>query len=90
MYTVGNPQVTLFKSTYRRHTNFAVEAIEAPFNGAADFGKRVQCTVPRNGDLINRGYTLPAVTVPAGKEFRWLNWIGHTLIKNVEVDEEFS
>lgn len=89
MYTTGNPQVTLFKSTYRRHTNFAVEAIEAPFNGAADFGKRVQCTIPRNGDLINRGYiqvTLPQVHVPRNKEFRWLNWIGHALIKSVEVE----
>lgn len=89
MFTTGNPQVTLFKSTYRRHTNFSVESIEAPFNGAADFGKRVQCTVPRNGDLINRGYiqvTLPAVTVTSGTEFRWLNWIGHALIKNMEVE----
>ena len=89
MYTSGNPQVTLFKSTYRRHTNFSVEPIEAPFNGAADWGRRVQCTVPRNGDMINRGYvqvTVPAVTVPDGKEFRWLNWLGHALIKNIEVE----
>lgn len=89
MYISGNPQVTLFKATYRRHTNFAVEPIEASFNGAADFGKRVQCTVPRNGDLINRGYiqmTVPAVTVSAGQEFRWVNWLGHAIVKNVEVE----
>jgi hypothetical protein len=29
--------------------------------------------------------TLPAVTVGQGKAFRWLNWLGHILVKNVEI-----
>ena len=28
LYITGNPQVTFFKSVYRRHTNFAIESIE--------------------------------------------------------------
>ena len=89
IYLTGNPQITFFKVVYRRHTNFSMEAIEQTFNGSADFGKRVTCTVSRNGDLMHRVYlqvTVPQVSVPAGCEFRWLNWLGHTLIKFAEVE----
>ncbi len=56
VYLTGNPQITFFKVAYRRHTNFAMEAIEQTFNGNADFGSRVTCQITRNGDLINRVY----------------------------------
>ena len=43
VYLTGNPQITFWKVTYRRHTNFAMESIEQTFNGQADFGRRVTC-----------------------------------------------
>ncbi|NBT46791.1 MAG: hypothetical protein EBT07_03075 [Actinobacteria bacterium] len=93
IYLTGNPQITFFKVVYRRHTNFAMEAIEQTFNGSANFGKKVQCTISRNGDLIHRVYlqaTLPQVqlasTDPSGAQFRWLNWVGHNLINNVYIE----
>ena len=90
IYLTGNPQITFFKVVYRRHTNFSMEAIEQTFNGSADFGKRVTCTVSRNGDLMHRVYlqvTVPAVTAnDSTSTFRWVNWLGHVLIKNVEVE----
>ena len=92
IYLTGNPQITFFKVVYRRHTNFSMESIEQTFNGTADFGKRVTCTVSRNGDLINRVYlqvTLPGVETTndsVSHNFRWVNYIGHVLIKQVEVE----
>jgi hypothetical protein len=93
IYLTGNPQITFFKVVYRRHTNFAMEAIEQTFNGTANFGKRVTCTISRNGDLIHRIYlqaTLPQVTLQAsdgsGAQFRWLNYVGHNLINSVELE----
>jgi hypothetical protein len=90
IYLTGNPQITFFKVSYRRHTNFSMESIEQTFNGIADFGKRVTCTISRNGDLIYRTYlqvTLPAVQVPnSSAAFRWINYIGHFLIKSVELE----
>ena len=93
VYLTGNPQVTFFKIVYRRHTNFAMESIENPFNGSPNFGKRVTCTIQRNGDLIHRIYlqaTLPQVALSAadgtGAQFRWLNWVGHNLISSVELE----
>jgi hypothetical protein len=93
IYLTGNPQITFFKVVYRRHTNFAMEAIEQTFNGSANFGKKVQCTISRNGDLIHRVYlqaTLPKVAISSADgtdtSFRWLNYVGHSLINNVYIE----
>jgi hypothetical protein len=90
IYLTGNPQITFFKVVYRRHTNFSMESIEQTFNGSADFGKKVTCTISRNGDLMYRTYlqvTLPEVSLSASTDkFRWLNWIGHVLVKSVELE----
>ena len=89
VYLTGNPQITFWKVTYRRHTNFAMESIEQTFNGQADFGRRVTCTVSRNGDLAYRTYlqvTLPEINSGLAKYARWLDFPGHQLIENVEVE----
>jgi len=95
IYLTGNPQITFFKVIYRRHTNFSMESIEQTFNGQADWNKKVTCTISRNGDLIHRVYLrmqLPDVIVGTpqstgtARGFRWLNWLGHILIKSVEVE----
>ena len=93
VYLTGNPQITFFKVVYRRHTNFAMESIENPFNGSPGFGRKVTCTIQRNGDLIYRIYlqaTLPSVSLlttdGSGAQFRWLNWVGHNLVRYVELE----
>jgi len=96
VYLTANPQVTFFKQLYRRHSNFAMESIEQTFNGVGSFGKRVQSTISRNGDLITKVYvqvTLPAIdgTVVVGSSdspttFAWVPYIGQYLINNVYVE----
>jgi len=94
VYLTGNPQITFWKVTYRRHTNFAMESIEQTFNGQADFGRRVQCTVSRNGDLAYRTYlqvTLPEINQEDaagsdGNYARWLDCPGEQMISMVEVE----
>jgi len=70
-----------------------MESIEQTFNGVANFGKRVTCTISRNGDLIYRIYlqaTLPQVSLTSADgtatQFRWLNWVGHQLMDYIEVE----
>jgi len=86
--------------TYRRYTNFAIESIEQTFNGQADFGRRVQCVISRNGDLAYRTYlqvTLPEINQlmghaafangrEGGVYARWLDFPGEQLIAQVEVE----
>uniref|UniRef100_A0A6C0HS08 Major capsid protein N-terminal domain-containing protein n=1 Tax=viral metagenome TaxID=1070528 RepID=A0A6C0HS08_9ZZZZ len=99
VYLTGNPQITFWKVTYRRYTNFAIESIEQTFNGQADFGRRVQCTISRNGDLAYRTYlqvTLPEINQLMGVGFnpdglstvyaRWLDYPGEQIVAQVEVD----
>jgi hypothetical protein len=97
VYLTGNPQITFWKVTYRRHTNFSMESIEQTFNGQADFGRRVTCTISRNGDLAYRTYlqvTLPEINqamknsgATGGDVFaRWLDFPGEQLISQVEVE----
>jgi hypothetical protein len=93
VYLTGNPQITFWKVTYRRHTNFAMESIEQTFNGQADFGRRVTCTISRNGDLAYRTYlqvTLPEINQElnsdGGVYARWLDFPGEQLISQVEVE----
>jgi len=89
IYLTGNPQITFFKIVYRRHSNFAIEAIEQTLNGNADFNRRVSCTISRNGDLIHRVYlqtSLPQVTAESGACVRWVDNVGHFLMKNYEIE----
>ena len=86
VYLTGNPQITFWKVTYRRYTNFSMESIEQTFNGQADFGRRVTCTVSRNGDLAYRTYlqvTLPQIDA---NHARWLDFPGEQLVSQVEVE----
>ncbi|GAQ92462.1 hypothetical [Klebsormidium nitens] len=89
-YLTGSPQITFFRIVYRRYTNFALEAIEQTFNGAADFGRRVTATISRNGDLVTNMYlqvTLPALTSnTTHTELGYINAVGHALMRNVEVE----
>ena len=96
IYISGNPQITFWKVLFKRHTNFAMESIEVTFNGQADFNKRVTAIINRNADLMYRTYVqvvLPAVDLSAAgtvansvSRFRWLNYVGHRLIKTVELE----
>jgi hypothetical protein len=94
VYLTGNPQITFFKVVYRRHTNFAIEAIQQTFNGTAGYGQTVNCQISRNGDLINRVYlqvSLPKLTATATTTAihagtRYVNYVGLRLIKSVLIE----
>jgi hypothetical protein len=56
VYLTGSPSITFWKLVYRRHTSFALEAIEQVFNGSVGYGRKVSATVSRNGDLVTTAY----------------------------------
>jgi len=94
IYLTGNPQITFFKAVYRRHTNFSMESIKQIFNGRPNFGEEVNITLQRNADLVHKMYLqvkLPEIDISSGNStstwsaFRWLNWVGHVLIKDIEI-----
>ena len=84
VYLTGNPQITFFKVVYRRHTNFSMESIEQTFDGSADYGRRVSCTISRNGDLISNMYLQCKPAGNAGKDH--LGPAGYNLINSATLE----
>jgi hypothetical protein len=87
VYLTGNPQITFFKLVYRRHTNFAIEAIQQTATGSSTFGSRASFQITRNGDLIHRVYFTGILTNNHGSNAAALvpNF-GQKLLKTIELE----
>lgn len=83
-YNIGNPQITFFKTVYKRHTNFSMESMPQYFMEQPDFGKRVSCIIDRRADLLSE-LVLEIDLPPLEQNVSWINAIGHTMIKTVEL-----
>ena len=84
IYLTGNPQISFYKSTYKRHTNFAVESIKQSFVNLPEFGKKCTSIISKNGDLIQQMYL--DITLPKGTGVaKWTYGIGNALIDTVEL-----
>ncbi len=53
-YIINKPEITFFKTVYRRHTNFAIETREEFFSGTPKFGQKTQCILKKDGDLLHK------------------------------------
>lgn len=91
VYLTGNPQITLFKVVYRRHTNFSMEPIEIPVDAARP-GQKVSILMLRNGDLATRTYfkSLSPELTPSNNssytgEVAWVNRLGHAMMQYAQV-----
>ena len=51
-YLIGNPQISFLRKVHKRHTNFVMQSISGTFEGQQNFGQKLVCKVPRNGDLL--------------------------------------
>ena len=90
-YLSGNPQITLWKILYKRHTNFAMEAFRVNFNGQASWGSKQSVIVNRHADLLYKTYI--EIQLPYngtdGTPFSWNNdqgRLGYNLLEYAEVD----
>lgn len=82
---IGNPQMTYFKSVFKRHTHFSLESIPLTFDQSLEFGRKSTCLLQRKGDLITDimiEAKLPAL--PLG--ISWINAIGYNMINKVELE----
>jgi hypothetical protein len=100
-YITGNPHITFWKVLYKRHTNFAMEAMRVNFTGSPAYGQRSVVVVNRNADLMFRTYlevTLPdtraaatgASALNANYNVLWTaggrRRLGYLLIQQVEIE----
>ena len=52
-FLTGDPEITFFKSVYKRHSNFAMEVRNQIFSGGVSFGATNCCNIQKDGDLIS-------------------------------------
>ena len=90
VYLTGNPQITFFKVVYRRHTNFAIEAIQQTPTGSNSLGSRASFQITRNGDLIHRVYFNGKIkndnAVSSTNNVALVPNFGQRLLKTVELE----
>jgi hypothetical protein len=91
-YLTGTPQITHFKAVYKRHTRFAIEAIEVTGNnepsGLATSDQNVTYPIPVNGDLLSRVWIEANFSQNNTTDFSYVNWVNNTgtaLIKESKV-----
>lgn len=83
-----NPQYTLFKENFRKHSNYSVEFVNIEPNGVVDFGKTVRYTIPANaGDLlktVSLQLTLPGIN-QLSSNVGYIDSVGHALIEYADL-----
>jgi len=83
---IANPQITFFKVVFRRHTPFSMESIPQKIKGKVAFGRKVSCTIARNGDLVSNCYLEVEMDTPTVASATWTNWLGHSLLNTVDIE----
>jgi len=90
-WLTGEPEFSYFLVNFKRHTKFAIEAVETPFDGEPKFDTSLECRIPANkGDLIRSmmlKFTLPQPTgtVSGGKDIRYNKSIGSRIIEYADL-----
>ena len=87
-----NPQITHFKSVYRKYTNFATEFITVQPSRDGDLSwdseTTVEFIIPRDGDAIQDMYLtfeLPDIYSNDTYQFQWIKRIGEYIVKEVSL-----
>lgn len=53
IFLIGNPQITFFKTVFKRHTNFSMQPFQNSLDGNVNFGNRVTGKISRYADLVH-------------------------------------
>jgi hypothetical protein len=89
LFLINDPQITLFKLVYKRHTNFSIEAIPQHFVQVPNFNNTSSCIISKQGDLIGKTYlvlTLPKLAhINKNIVFAWSRKIGLNIIKKIKI-----
>ena len=88
-----NPQITHFKSVYKKYTNFATQFITLqPYAKSSvltwDQDTTYTFKVPRDGDAIRDMYLtveLPDIYSDSNYQFQWIKRIGEYIVKDVDI-----
>jgi len=89
-YFVGDPEITFFKSVFKRHTNFAIESFDIPFEQNTtlfhDSNKKFICKIPKFGDLLGKVFlrlSVPPMKTTNDYKFQFNDNFGLSIIEEL-------
>ena len=91
VYLTGQPKVTFFQSTYRRHTNFAMELVQQNVSGAGGNGGLQSVVISRSGDLVGDMFvaltptTTSAAQLTSNNAVADMNWVAERAFDSVSL-----
>ena len=91
VYLTGQPKVTFFQSTYKRHTNFAMECVQQTVNGSGGNGGVFSVTLGRAGDLVGDMFMVAQPTQTSAAALTStnsnydMNWVAERAIERIEL-----
>ena len=87
-YLSYKPTNSLFQSSYKRLTNFALESDSiAPTNGGVSFDSKFEFVIPNNGDLLSDLFLQIDVDMNSDmvSDIAWVNGLGHAIIESIDL-----
>ncbi len=91
LYLTGNPQMTYFKSIYKKYSNYSKDTQILQFETDIKLGTNHNCVIKRYGDLLSNVYLyieLPQITSSTNTEAwkGYINGVGYSIIKSVSLE----
>lgn len=87
VYLTGNPQISFFKSVYKRYSKYSTQLLNQDINGTPHFNTNINSIINKSGDLLKNIYleiTLPDLIKPTGLSwFGYVNNIGCSIIDRI-------
>jgi hypothetical protein len=89
-HLTGNPQMTYFKSVYKKYSNFAKDTKKLSFENKVQFGSEHICVIPYDGDLLSDIYLYIELSelISSNNNENWagyINGLGYSIIEHVEI-----
>ena len=88
-HLTANPQISFFKTVFRRHTNFSLDTRRIHFSGETPtFGSQdVYAKITKEGDLLSNLFLEATITAKSDtKGVYTVNHFGNALIKKVDIE----
>ena len=89
-HLTGNPQMTYFKSVYKKYSNFAKDTKKLSFENKVQYGSEHICVIPYDGDLLSDIYLYIELSelVSSNNNENWagyINGLGYSIIESAEI-----
>mgnify|MGYP001582675303 CR=1 FL=1 len=85
----GNPEISFFKVVFRKHTNFAIEAVEIQADSrSTNSNTTMVFPILKTGDLLSKlvlEVTLPKISITGGTYLNWTNNTAHAYLKECSI-----